>query len=326
MRRVNSDGDMMIEPNNDIVVTADDRIATSVPAKARRQRAAASREATETRPKAKTKRKVVRPRLNLTPLQKLAAGGVAVTALMVGVAAIWHSGAPQRLARDTVNRVLAVTAQAGFMVSEITVAGRERTPADHIIQAVGARHGDPILGVDISRVKDRLEAIDSVRAAAVERRLPGGLHLVIAEREPVALWQNGGTFVLVDREGHQIPGAISGYEHLPLVVGEGAPAAAEDLLTMLAAEPELAARVKAAVRVSGRRWNIHLDHAENGLEVRLPEKDPEAALTRLGELEREHGLTGRKIAMLDMRVPDRLIMRPERQNAEAGTKRKDNGS
>lgn len=329
MRRMSPDEATMddVALDSDIVVSPEDRIpASSAPAKARRQRIAKSREATETRPKAKVKRKVVRPRLDLTPLQKLASGGVAVTALVVGVAAAWHSGAPQRLGRAVVDQVLVATAQAGFEVTEITVSGRERTPPDHIIQAVGARHGDPILGVDISRVKDRLEAIESVRAAAVERRLPGGLHLVIAEREPVALWQSGGQFVLVDREGHRIPGAIGGYENLLVVVGEGAPTAAESLLTMLAAEPELAARVKAAVRVGNRRWNLHLDHAETGLEVRLPEKDPEAALARLGELEREHALTARRIAMLDMRVPDRLIMRTEPQNAEREGKKKDGGA
>lgn len=296
----------------DIVVTPDDRLPGGYARRSKCEAKADARAASEPKPK-KARRKAPRPRFDLTPLQKLAAGGVAVTALVIGAAAVWHSGAPHRLARTAVDGVLAATARAGFRIEEITVAGRGRTPAEEIVQALGARHGDPILAVDIATVKDRLEAIPSVRAAAVERRLPGALHVAIVEREPVALWQVEGQFALVDREGHPIPGSIAGYEHLPVVVGQGAASAADELLTVLATEPSLAARVRAAVRVAGRRWNLRLDHAETGLEVRLPESDIETAWHRLAELEREHALTGRRIAMLDMRVPDRLVMRTDRE-------------
>lgn len=306
--------------STDIVVTPDDRLPRGNSRRPKGEAKADSRTASEPRPK-KAKRKAPRLRFDLTPLQKMASGGVAVTALAIGAAAIWHSGAPQRMVRSAVDSVFAATAKAGFKIEEITVTGRARTPADQIVQALGARHGDPILAVDIATVKDRLEAIPSVRAAAVERRLPAALHLAIVEREPVALWQNEGTFTLVDRDGHQIPGSIAGYQHLPVVVGQGAASAADELLTVLATQPELAARVKAAVRVAGRRWNLRLDHVETGLEVRMPETDIEAAWQRLAELERDHALSGRQITMLDMRIPDRLVMRTDRE-----AKRKDNGA
>ncbi|HSV30166.1 MAG TPA: FtsQ-type POTRA domain-containing protein, partial [Candidatus Omnitrophota bacterium] len=164
--------------SSDIVVTADDRIASSAPASPRRTRGAA-RDAEPKAAKTKAKRKIARPRFDLTPLQKLAAGGVAVTALLVGSAVIWHSGIIQRTAHNTVASILDATARAGFAVADITVSGRTRTPTAQIVAALGAKHGDPILGVDISVVKDRLEAIDSVRAAAVERRLPGSIHIAI---------------------------------------------------------------------------------------------------------------------------------------------------
>lgn len=319
MRRVSS---------TDIVVSADDRISGSAPA-ARRGRGDA-RDASDPKPKAKPKRKVPRLRFDFTPLQKLAAGGVAMTALVVGSAVIWHSGVIQRTAQDGVTQILALTAQAGFKVGDITVSGRTRTPTGQIVAALGTKHGDPILGVNIGVVKDRLELIDSVKSAAVERRLPDQLHLAIVERTPVAIWQNGGQFTLVDRDGHQIPGPIAGFEGLPLVVGDGAAGRADELLTLLASEPKLANRVKAAIRVGGRRWNLKLDSIENGIEVRLPEDGFEAAWHKLANLEKEHRLTDRQITMIDLRVPDRLIMRTDResadrQNAETA-KRKDDGA
>ena len=52
------------------------------------------------------------------------------------------------------------------------------------------------------------------------------------------------------------------------------------LLDMLASEPDLAARVTAAVRVGDRRWNLRID---NAIDVLLPEDD---AGRRLGAARR----------------------------------------
>lgn len=314
--------------DNDIVVTSDDRLVASSPAPRAASRRASgggsARAPGESKPK--TKRKAPRIRFDLTPLQKLAAGGVAITALVVGSAVLWHSGIIQRTAQQTTNALFAATAYAGFRIQEITVSGRSRTSLDDIAAALAAGHGSPILAVNIDRVKDRLEALPSVRVAAVERRLPGTLHLAIVEREPVAVWQNNGQHMLVDRDGHQIPGTIAGFEALPLVVGDGAGVRAAELLAMLDEEPQLAPRVKAAVRVGNRRWNLMLDDAANGLEVRLPEDQPEDAWHRLAQLDRERGLTQRQISMIDLRIPDRLVLKTERPASPAEAKRKDNGA
>ncbi|RAU22915.1 cell division protein [Paramagnetospirillum kuznetsovii] len=297
----------------DIVITPDDRLGGSF-AGVRPQREA-QKAAPQSTPKPRPKRKPARWRLAITPVQKFAALGVVVTAVLVAGAVVWRSGAPSRMIRDTGNAALASTAQMGLRIGEITVAGRRRTPTDQVVTALAAHHGDPILGLDIGAAKARLEALPSVRAAAVERRLPGALHLSIVERQPVALWQSEGRFVLVDRDGHQIPGAIEGFEDLPLVVGDGAPQRVEELFVLLSAEPEMAARVKAATRVGNRRWNVRLDDVEKGLEVRLPELDTESAWHRLAELEKRRGLTSKQITMIDLRVAERLILKSDQQQA-----------
>ncbi|MDA8230508.1 MAG: FtsQ-type POTRA domain-containing protein [Magnetospirillum sp.] len=277
-------------------------------------------------PKAKPARRPMR-RLEplLTPLQKAVAAGVGAVAVVVGGAIVWHSGIPLRAVRASRDAMLAASADAGLRVSDITVSGRGRTANEQIIAALGVRKGTPILGVDLAEARDRLESIPAVRAASIERRLPGSLHIVIAERQPMALWQHDGVFVLIDRDGHEIPGAIEGFEDLPLVVGDGAPAAAAALMDMLATEPTLASRVKAAVRVGNRRWNLKLDDAIAGMEARLPEDNPEAAWRRLAALEGDHGLTRRHVTMIDLRLGDRLVLKTAHQQA-AAERRKDNGA
>lgn len=345
MRRM-TPTDIVISSDDRIAVTSyDDRIMTSDRSIRRRSRASAPAQADQTATsfdgrgtapsasrlgsglKMRIRRAI--PRLHLTLLQKMAAGGVAATAILVGGAILWHSGVIQRTADSIGTAILDTTAQAGFRIVEITVSGRGRTTPEQIMAALDSRHGDPILGLDLQVVKDRLEALPSVKAAAVERRLPSTLHLAIVEREPVAIWQNNGQHLLVDRFGHIIPGTVAGFEDLPLVVGDGAGIRADTLLSMLATEPDLAPRVKAAIRVSNRRWNLMLDDANSGLEIRLPEDDDaaEAAWHRIAQLEHEHSLAGRAVSMVDMRLPDRLILKTERPaSAAENAKSRGNGA
>ena len=78
----------------------------------------------------------------------------------------------------------------------------------------------------------------------------------------------------------------------------------------MAAAPELMPRVKAAVWVGDRRWNLRLT---GGIDVRLPEEDPTAAWMRLAEYEKAHQVLQRDVQVLDLRVPDRLIVRKARR-------------
>lgn len=313
----------------DIVITPDDRPIASGgaarPVRGKTRSAApdpsdrADDKTAPAEPRSRGRRRLPRLALAPSPGQRMVVFSLIASTLLIMMVLLTRSETMQRHWQQAGDTMLRLTAAAGFRTSEITVSGRRHIPADQIIAALGVRNGDSILGLDIAAAHSRLEALPGVRAAVIERRLPGSLHLVIVEREPVALWQRSGTYTLVDRDGHEIPGSIEGFEDLPLVVGEGAGPKAAELLTLLDREPELAARVKAATRIGNRRWNLLLDRIEDGFEVRLPEVEPETAWHRLAELERDRSLSGRAVAMIDLRVPDRLVLRPGRdlpQNAE----------
>ena len=75
---------------------------------------------------------------------------------------------------------------------------------------------------------------------------------------------------------------------------------------MLAREPQLAARVRAAVWVGDRRWNLQFD---NGVAVKLPADSPQVAWSLLAQLEKQQNLLARDLSVIDMRMPDRLVVR-----------------
>lgn len=202
---------------------------------------------------------------------------------------------------------LAFTAELGLRINRVTVEGRKETPSEVLIGAVEHEAGDPILTVDAEAMRTRLEALPWVRAAMVERRLPGEIRLTIEERVPLALWQRDGRYHLVDRYGATMPVAdVSRYAGMIVLTGPDAPAHAKALLDLLALEPDLGARVIAAQRVGARRWNLRLD---NGVDIRLPEEEAAAAWRTLADMERDEGLIDRDLVMIDLRTPDRLVVR-----------------
>jgi cell division protein FtsQ len=224
-----------------------------------------------------------------------------------GIAA-WRAVEPGRLLAAWQAETLDLTAAWGLAVEEITVEGRRHATAPSLLEATGLSRGAPILAVSVEEVRARLEAMPWVDKAIVQRRLPQHIHIVVQEREPFALWQRQGRFALIDRAGRVIvENDVAPFAGLPLVVGLGAAPVAASLLDELARFPEVRLRVTAAVRVAERRWNLRL---ASGADVLLPEGAEAAAIERLSTLHRDAGLLDRSLVAIDMRLPDRLVLRP----------------
>ncbi len=241
-------------------------------------------------------RRFTRPGLLLLGIGAVVLGGV------LGVRALDPAG---RVARMAGEAALA----AGLRVSEVRFEGRHLTPEPLLRAAVGAPKGTPILSVSPSAVRQRVLELSWVEAASVERRLPSTLIVRIEERQPFALWQNGGRFAVIDRDGRSIAtDGLHAFSSLPLIVGAGAPQHAAVLIDALGDHPELKERVKAAVRVGERRWNLRL---HNGADVMLPEGHEAAAIARLMEFHERDALLDRPLAAVDMRLPDRMVVRPK---------------
>lgn len=202
------------------------------------------------------------------------------------------------------------TAALGLRVRNVVIEGRQKTPEPLLRAAIGIGNGDPILSYSVAEARSRIETIQWVQSASVARRLPDTIVVKLVERRPFAVWQHEGKFVLIDRDGQIVTDSdvASFASQLPLVVGAGAPAAAASLIDALATQPQIQARVTAAVRVGERRWNLRLN---NGADVLLPEGAETQALARLAELQNEHALLDRPLQAIDMRLPDRLVFRPQ---------------
>jgi cell division protein FtsQ len=220
---------------------------------------------------------------------------------------LWHSGRIEA-ALATGNRALVrAMTDAGLTVQEIDVRGRHATASEALLAAVGIKRGDPILLFDADAARERIERIGWVKSAAVQRILPGTILLSIVERRPFVRWQIDGHTVLIDRDGKVLDQSdAEDFRDLRRVVGPGAADHAGELFDMLMAEPALFARVRDAVRVRDRRWDIELD---NGMTVRLPEQGAELAWRHLAIMDREQKLLDKALVAIDLRLPDRTVVR-----------------
>ena len=196
---------------------------------------------------------------------------------------------------------------SGLRVRSITVAGRVHTGAKELLGALNIAKDDSILHVDLESAHKRVAGLPWVEQVSVIRSLPDAIHVEIIERIPIAIWQRDGEMVLVDRAGVEVAEKdIAEFHALPLIVGKGAPRAAGELIAMLDTEPQLRGRIKAAIRVGGRRWNLRF---KDGIDVRLPEQDAQAAWRKLALYEAREGLLARNIVFVDLRLANKVVVR-----------------
>lgn len=201
----------------------------------------------------------------------------------------------------------AVTARLGFAVDEVRVSGNKETSEIDILERLDLDGWTSLIGFDAEAARARIAELPWVKVAAVRKVYPDELEVRIEEREPFAIWQHGRQLAIVERDGRVIA-PFEGGRHamLPLVIGYGAAERAADFVNRIRQHPELASRVKAYIRVAARRWDLRL---ENGITIRLPEAGEDAAIAEVLRLDREEGLLSRDIAVVDLRLEDRLVIR-----------------
>ncbi len=230
----------------------------------------------------------------------------------------WHEGLLVKAQAEVDAAVRSVAgALTPFKLADVTVEGREYVERSAVLAALNVKTGDSLLGIDLNAARKRLEAIDWVASATVERRLPDTLYVTLKERRAVAIWQSGGEYTLIDTNGRTVRAnrMPPGYESLLLLGGPGAPERVGELLLLLAWEPAITKQLRAAVWVGQRRWNLVLT---NGTEIWLPEEDAIAALQRAAKLDGSYKLLSREFGVVDLRLPDKLYLRKRAVDSSAG--------
>lgn len=203
--------------------------------------------------------------------------------------------------------------KARLNLNEVIVEGRVHTTLETINKQLNFTQGMPIRLVDLKEVRNTLLTLPWIKNVTVERYLPETIRILVEEKTPIAVWQNKKQYWPLDEEGHLIADEKTVLSGLILVVGADAPEKTPDLIQTLNKYPGIMERVRSAVRVGNRRWNLILDDIDKGLIVYLPDVNIDAALSRLEKLDQEEGLLDKDLKIIDLRLEDRLIVRTNAQ-------------
>jgi len=203
----------------------------------------------------------------------------------------------------------------GFRIGAVSVTGASQVSRERALELAGVTGRSSLLFFDAESARERLLANPWIADAAVLKLYPDRLLITITERRAFALWQRNGQLNVIADDGTVLqPFVEDRYRGLPLVVGSGAARRAKDFIGLLDRYPEIRSALGASVLVAERRWNLRLT---NGLDVRLPEGDLQAAFDRLVKLDRDKKLLSRDITSIDLRLPDRVTVRLSDAAAQA---------
>ena len=206
----------------------------------------------------------------------------------------------------------------GLAADDIRMTGLHHHDPALILTILGVKPGGTLLGFDPERARKRLESLDWVKSAGVQRIFPNQLEITLSVREPFAIWQTKGNYLVIDKAGVPMSGLDPAeLKGLPLVTGEGANVAAAELVNQLEATPALMMKVKAASRVGLRRWTLYL---ENGVKVALPEFKVAEALMKVQTLDAAQSVTTMGVQQLDLRVPGSVVVAIAELPVVAGAK------
>lgn len=231
---------------------------------------------------------------------------VAVFGVWLG-AWLWMTGNAEKAGAYSNTALNELTRSLGFQVVSIMVEGRVYADAESVKKCIEIKPGDPLFAFDPDETRKKIESIDWIKSAHVERRLPDTVYIKLEEHRPLALWQKNKTLRLLNEEGDVIETKRLGrFKELMIVIGEDAPAHTPELIANLQAETELAEHVTSARRVDGRRWDIA---TKEGVTVKLPETDMGLALRRLADAQKADRILQKDITAIDLREPDRIVIR-----------------
>jgi len=202
---------------------------------------------------------------------------------------------------DTAARTL------GFGLDMVTIAGAQGLAETEVLATAGISNRTSLPFLDIAEVRDRLRQIPLIKDVSVRKLYPDRLLIEITEREPFAIWQKEGKLLVVATDGTPIQELNDQrFTDLPFVVGQGANARVGEFLKIVESAGDLRTKIRAGVLVGERRWTLKMT---TGLDVKLPENDPEGAVAQFAQLARESRLLDKDLVSIDLRVPGRMYAR-----------------
>lgn len=203
-----------------------------------------------------------------------------------------------------------------FIMSHMEITGADAQTIADINTMLPLSFPVSSFDLDLTEMRVTVEDLYAVESARVRVGEAGALVVDVTPRVPVAVWRDKDVLRLIDTD-KEISGIIetrADRRDLPLIAGDGAYAHLDEALALFRTAGPIKDRVRGLVRMGERRWDMVLDR---GQRLMLPETDAIAALDRMIALNEAQDMLNRDIAAVDMRNPNRAVVRMTADAANA---------
>lgn len=146
-----------------------------------------------------------------------------------------------------------------------------------------------------------------IKSINIKRNLPDTLTIFVEEFLPFAILKDDEKLYLIDENGKTIEideKEKRGYYNLLIVAGKESKENIYSLFNLLSSNPNLFSRIKSAMLISQRRWDLELD---NGILIKMPEKN---ILDAWYKLDKILSIRGSEIGLkiIDLRNNDKVFL------------------
>jgi len=241
-------------------------------------------------------------------VKSIVVASCAIAILWMG-ALIYVSDIVGRTANLAGDIAINLSAKSGFVIDDVLVEGRKNTDPEMLLTLLNVEKGDPIFEFSPEHAQRFIQRVSWVEDVKITRVLPDKIHIQLQERQAAALWRRDGNKVsVVDKQGVVLTSKNwEQFEELPIVVGKNAIDHLDQLLTLLEAEPEIAGKLETARPIGNRRWDLQMS---NNIKVKMPATDTALAFGTLSHAQEEDQiLDSHQISFIDLRVPDKMIVK-----------------
>lgn len=104
-----------------------------------------------------------------------------------------------------------------LVVRRIDVTGERLVSRAEVLAAARVRLGEPLARLDTGVVRDRVESVQAVETARVERRWPTTVRIVVRERTPIVVAQHDNRYLQIDRYGVTVVASAARPRGLPVL-------------------------------------------------------------------------------------------------------------
>ncbi|MGN7679073.1 MAG: cell division protein FtsQ/DivIB [Anaplasma sp.] len=234
---------------------------------------------------------------------------IVAISIMICAFGWWISGPIFRITKTCVSRISqtisSALVDAGLGTMEVIVRGNHTVDTEGVLYVVDTEK--PIVFLSLSKLRNRIKSYSPwIKEAVVQRTLTGGvLNIMIEEYVAFANWHHNGVNSIIDNTGHTIVESDRRFDNLVSIYGDTALDGLHFVREVLSDDGVLSTMVSSFSWLGNRRWDVNFS---SGLQVKLPESNPQAAWNYLVQLHRTSG----ELLMwqvIDMRIPDKIFIK-----------------